>query len=84
MAQTLTYEYVEYGFKAGVAFAVAVTDFHERSKEENATASNTVSVSRRAHRLAPLSGLFSDDPMWSEYLQAIEEIRREELAEARV
>lgn len=79
MAQILTYESV---FRAGVAIGVAVTDFHQQSKQENATAADTVSVSRRAHRLAPLSGLFADDPMWSEYLRAIEEVRREELAEA--
>jgi hypothetical protein len=79
MARTLTYESI---FRAGVAVGVAITDFNEQSKRENAaTGANTVSVSQQAHRLAPLSGLFADDPMWAEYLQAIEQIRREDQAE---
>ena len=79
MAQILTYKSV---FNAGVALGIAITDFHTQPRDENVTAANTVNVSRHAHRLAPLSGLFADDPMWSEYLQAIEQIRREEHAEA--
>lgn len=78
MARILTYESV---FRAGLAVGVAITDFHERSNRENATAADTVSVRRPPHRLAPLSGLFADDPMWSEYQQAIQQIRREEGAE---
>ncbi len=79
MAQILTYESV---FRAGVAVGVAViTDYHEQSKREDTTTTNTVSVSRKAHRLAPLSGLFADDPMWPQYLQAIEQIRMEGEAE---
>lgn len=44
-------------------------------------AANTVNVSQRSsskvHPLASVAGMFADDPLWSEYLNAIKEIRDE-------
>jgi hypothetical protein len=47
-------------------------------------AANTVNVSQQSppstHPLAAVSGLFANDPLWQEYLKAIEEIRNEDEA----
>ncbi|HEY2970891.1 MAG TPA: hypothetical protein VGJ48_00130 [Pyrinomonadaceae bacterium] len=77
MALTRTYETAIYtaGFGAGLQTGVHIADLANR------TVSNTVNVERSTHRLAGLAGLFADDPMWSEYLIALRDIRREEDAE---
>lgn len=43
-----------------------------------ATATETVSVKYPDHPIAALHGLFDDDPMWQDYLEAIKEIREQE------
>jgi hypothetical protein len=58
----------------------------EDSSEEVAQTSRTIaetisvpqSVMYEAHPLASVSGLFADDPLWSEYLEAIKQIREED------
>lgn len=74
MAQTLTYD-----FRAGmsVGFNLAVNIITDSADNQTAAA-NTVSVTRPVHRLAALAGMFADDPMWPEYLEAVRSIRAEE------
>lgn len=75
MAQTLTYD-----FRAGVSvgFNLAVNIVADSAEANYTAATNTVSVTRPVHRLAALAGMFADDPMWPEYLEAIRSIRAEE------
>lgn len=55
-------------------------------QEPVATVNVTVAGTARAsqyrvienHPLAPLSGMFADDPLWPEYLQAITQVRQED------
>ena len=78
MARTLTFDAV---FKAGFAIGVGVSMACETDSSTlrgSTAAANTINVSQQssdAHPLAAVSGLFADDPLWSEYLRAIEEIR---------
>ena len=82
MARTLTFEAV---FKTGFALGYSVSKACEAdlSRSGSTAAANTVNVSQdssKAHPLAAVSGLFADDPLWPEYLKAIEEIRDEDKA----
>lgn len=80
MARTLTLDVV---FKAGFAVGVGVSNSCAVSASDlgSTAAANTVNVSQSPHETHPLtavSGLFANDPLWSEYLQAIKEIEEED------
>ena len=86
MAQTHTLQKV---FRAGVVLGVHLSRAYQAETHTPndaagtavCSSANAVNVSQATsidgHPLASVSGLFADDPLWVEYLQAIKEIGNE-------
>ena len=83
MARTRTFDAV---FKAGFTLGYVSKAYEADSSNVGGStvAANTVNVSQQSqpdkHPLASVSGLFANDPLWQEYLKAIDEIRNEDEA----
>ncbi len=80
MRQTLIFSGV-LDLVAGISISRASTR-RSRVESSNTTSASTKRVSQyelyENHPLAPLSGMFAEDPLWPEYLQAIKQIRQED------
>jgi hypothetical protein len=75
VARTLTDNQIIFTAGVSLGFHSAIQSLEERNRQ---TASNTPTVTQNKHRLASLSGLFADDPMWPEYLEALKKIREDD------
>lgn len=74
---------MELAFRAGFACGLTLSNISDnRAPSERETVANTRTVPQSTtyenHPLASVSGLFADDPLWNEYLQAIREIEEED------
>jgi len=83
LAQTLSYEEqvragLHAGVHAGVSLGVRFVLDMAFSQHQTNTAADSININQRTHKLAPIAGMFADDPMWAEYLEVIKEIQQEE------